>query len=37
VLTDHEADAANSQRVKKLAAFQRKALAHALSCKCNFI
>lgn len=27
----HDADAANSQRIKKLAAFQRKALAHALS------
>ncbi|KAJ0977911.1 hypothetical protein J5N97_013385 [Dioscorea zingiberensis] len=28
---DNDTDAANSQRVKKLAAFQRKALAHALS------
>ncbi|KAM0944768.1 putative 16S rRNA (cytosine(967)-C(5))-methyltransferase [Dioscorea sansibarensis] len=28
---DNDADAANSQRVKRLAAFQRKALVHALS------
>lgn len=30
---DHSTDAADEERLKKLAAFQRKALEHALSCK----
>ncbi|MQL95231.1 hypothetical protein Taro_027893 [Colocasia esculenta] len=30
-ITDHDSDPGNSERVKKLAAFQKKALVHALS------